>query len=337
METFGADRRFALYLACALAAIALLSVAPEFRGSSLDSAPRSEFASPAPASQAEPLERILQQLLTSNPISRFSQFQLSVISETTILEGSQVISYYGNGQAAEMGILGSDDLDTIASLLEEQTERYDRLNGQLGAVPALHLVYAVAQPEPTSNGLYLQYTSDEDVQRYIDVAEERGMLLFIDLQIGRSTVEEEVTKVLPYLRHPLVHLAIDPEFAVGDTEVPGLQLGSLPASDINRAQAMLNKLVQEERLPPKMLIVHQFADSMLLDAESIVQYEGVELIIDMDGFGLSAVKRAGYELYAGSSYATYGAIKLFLQHDVDLMSEEEVLRLQPTPAVVIYQ
>ncbi len=36
-------------------------------------------------------------------------------------------------------------------------------------------------------------------------------------------------------------------------------------------------------------------------------------------------------------YATHAAIKLFLQHDTDLMSERDVLRLQPTPAIVVYQ
>lgn len=298
----------------------------------------------APAAQARfagtnavPPADILRPLLTTNPIARFPQFELSRVWDETILAGSQIISYYGNAQSAEMGILGSDDLDTIASRLEAQTARYDRLNGSLDAIPALHLVYAVAQPHPTSNGLYLQYAPAGDVWRYIDVATERGMLLFLDLQIGRSTVAAEIEKILPYLRYPNVHLAIDPEFAVGRSEIPGAQLGSLSASDINQAQAALQALAQAERLPPKLLIVHQFADSMLVDAESIDRYAGVDLVIDMDGFGPAAIKRASYQQYASRSYASHGGIKLFLDHDSDLLTEREVLRLEPTPSIVIYQ
>ncbi len=163
------------------------------------------------------------------------------------------------------------------------------------------------------------------------------MLLFLDLQIARSTVAAELEKVLPYLRHPQVHLALDPEFAVSGRAVPGAVIGSLQAEDIGHAQAMLQALVLEERIPPKLLMVHQFIDDMVVGGGAIQPYPDVELIIDMDGFGPPDVKRATYERYAGRPYADHAAIKLFLQHDTDLMSERDVLRLELTPATVVYQ
>jgi hypothetical protein len=163
------------------------------------------------------------------------------------------------------------------------------------------------------------------------------MLLFLDLQIGRSTVEDEIEKVLPYLRDPRVHLALDPEFAVDGKHAPGDVIGSLSAEDIDAAQSMLQELVVDNRLPPKILMVHQFLDGMVRGGESINHYQGVDLIIDMDGFGPAAVKRATYEEYATKTYAAHAAIKLFLDHDPDLMSEQDVLLLNPPPAVVIYQ
>ena len=57
----------------------------------------------------------------------------------------------------------------------------------------------------------------------------------------------------------------------------------------------------------------------------------------MDGFGPAEIKKVKYERYASRSYAAYAAIKLFVEHDPDLMSEADVLSLQPRPAVVIYQ
>lgn len=280
----------------------------------------------------------LAALWSTRLADRAPEFARAVFQGTTpLIEGKQVISYYGNPYSAAMGILGTADLSTIAAQLEQRAETFDELNGPLGVIPAIHLVYEVAQPHPTDNGLYLQYVPDADVRRYIEFTRKHGMLLFLDLQIGRSSVGAEVEKVLPFLRYPNVHLALDPEFAVSSPDIPGKELGDIHASDIDEAQAMLRDLVEREGLPPKLLIVHQFADSMLRDVQAIGQYPGVQLIIDMDGFGLAAIKRATYEEIASRPYASRAGIKLFLQHDPDLMSEEDVLQLQPTPTVVIYQ
>ncbi len=59
----------------------------------------------------------------------------------------------------------------------------------------------------------------------------------------------------------------------------------------------------------------------------------MKLVIDMDGFGLSDIKRVKYGWYAAP--AEYSGIKLFFRYDTDLMSEQEVLELNPD--VIIYQ
>ena len=284
-----------------------------------------------------PLHFQLESLWSTSIAQRFPRLLPPALRLEPLSSGGQIISYYGNPYSASMGILGAGDLETIGARLEEHAALYDRLNGARSVVPAMHLVYAVAQYHPTDNGLYLQYVNDEDVRRYISYTREHGMLLFIDLQIGRSTVQSEVEKVLPYLRYPNVHLALDPEFAVSDPEVPGTDLGSLNARDINDAQQMLDQLAEQEGLPPKLLIVHQFADSMVQSGDAIESYPNVELIFDMDGFGPAAIKRVKYEDLARRSYAANAGIKLFFDYDPDLMSEEDVLRLQPSPALVIYQ
>ncbi|OGO51683.1 MAG: hypothetical protein A2148_09980 [Chloroflexi bacterium RBG_16_68_14] len=342
-----ADQRFMVLLACSLVVIVAVGAV-----TARDAGGESAGASAAPpgaerevravlsrpAVQLRP-HLVLRPLLTTNLADRFSWLALErePAPQPPILTDSQVVSYYGSLYTAEMGILGTADLETIVSRVEEHAARYDALNGPTGVVPALHVVYAVAQPHPTSNGLYLQYVDDADMHRLLHLTEERKMLLFLDLQIGRSSVEAELEKVRAYLRYPQVHLAIDPEFAVGSEQVPGVNLGSLRAADIDKAQAALQEMVREEGLPPKLLIVHQFTDSMVEGGEAIQRYPDVELIVDMDGFGLAAIKRATYQRYATRSYASRAAIKLFFDHDPDLMSEEDVLDLVPRPAVVIYQ
>ena len=333
-----AHGRFSILLLCALAALIAIAVAtPGHDRAKAATRPASVVERVVPPSTPIDPPRPLQSLWLTDLYARFPSMTSLLAPRFSILPDHQIVSYYGNPYSGLMGVLGASDLASMADALERQAERYDALNGPLDVMPAIHLVYAVAQPHPTNNGLYLQYVDDAAVLRYFALAEERDMLLFLDLQIGRSTVADEVRKVLPFLRNPRVHLALDPEFAVDSKYAPGDVIGSLNAEEIDAAQALLQDLVIAERLPPKLLMVHQFLDEMVIGGDSINYYEGVDLIIDMDGFGPAAVKRATYEEYAGRTYAAHAAIKLFFEHDTDLMSEQDVLFLNPMPAVVIYQ
>lgn len=333
-------------LACALAAVAVLG-ALAHRGLESEAARALDDAGPPEAPGAVARFGDRTPLLAGPPFSqarliapldeRLPQVAALLAPEAPLLDDAQIVSYYGNPYTADLGVLGAADLETVTAQLDAQAARYDQLNGETRVIAALHLVYAVAQGQPTVNGRFLQYTDDATVDRFIAFTKERGLLLFLDLQIGHGGIDEELRQVLPYLHHPHVHLALDPEFAMAPGQVPGVDLGSLPAADINRAQEVLGDLVRAERLPPKLLIVHQFTDSMVPDGWAIERYANVELIIDMDGFGPAAIKRATYLRYALRSYAANAALKLFFQYDPDLMSEEEVLSLEPRPKVIIYQ
>lgn len=232
-----------------------------------------------------------------------------------------------------MGILGELPPETLVETLKAHAQVYDSLNGPRGVQPALHLVYATAQSDPGREGLYLLYVDGETLREYIQLACENGLLIFLDLQIGRSDVQSELTKILPYLEQPHVHAALDPEFAMPQGEVPGESIGSLDAADVNAAQTLLQDFLGEGDLPDKVLIVHQFTQNMLTNPELIDNLPRVKLVIDMDGFGPSEIKRVKYGWYAAP--AEYSGFKLFFRHDTDLMSEQEVLELNPD--VIIYQ
>ncbi len=249
------------------------------------------------------------------------------------LSANQILSYYGNPYVAAMGILGELDPQELVARLKAHARKYDELNGFRGVRPALHLVYATAQKDPGREGAYLLYVDDKTLKEYIDLACQNGLFIFLDLQIGRSTAEAEVKKVLPYLRQSHVQLALDPEFAMPPGEVPGQAIGSLDAADINAAQKLIQDFTEENNLPDKILVVHQFQASMVTRPELIQDYARVHLVMDMDGFGPSAIKVVKYGWYAAPS--RHPGIKLFFKHDLDLMSEEDVLALQPT--VIIYQ
>jgi len=273
--------------------------------------------------------------LLAGPVEK--AFPRSTLKPSSLFDRYLIVSYYGHPGSPDMGVLGEHGAEAVVRMVAEHSTRYDRQNGIRGVLPALHLIYAVAQGEPGEGGRYLARTAASEVRRYIDLTSRYDMLLFLDIQVGRSSVRDEVARVLPFLRYPNVHLALDPEFAVTGGEVPGRDLGSLSAAEINEAQAELARLVRRSGLPPKILVVHQFTDGMLTGGEAITAHNGVDLVVDVDGFGPAETKRAIYERFAARAYARRPAIKLFFQQDPDLMTEEQVLSLVPAPDLVIYQ
>jgi hypothetical protein len=253
-------------------------------------------------------------------------------ADGTILSHGQILSYYGNPYSRDMGILGELDTDKLFAQLEAHSRRYDLLNGPEALQPALHIVQAVAQPLPGPDGLYLQHLDDATLTQYVERACAHGMLVFLDLQIGRSDVRTEVERISPYLSLPNVHLALDPEFAMPPGEAPGQTIGSITGDDINVAQQLLSEVATKTGRD-KVLIVHQFLDSMIVRPEALRDVPGVQLVIDMDGFGPADIKEVKYGWFTGRS--EHAGIKLFFRHDPDLMNEERVLALQPD--VIIYQ
>jgi hypothetical protein len=237
-----------------------------------------------------------------------------------------------------MGALGAyDPADAIAAVASV-AEEYDALNGTRGAVPALHLIVAVAQAAPGDDGLYLERMDQELLSEYIEAARANQVLLFLDVQVGWSDVLLEVGMLADALREPFVHLALDPEFAtLGSGAAPGVVIGSLEADEVNAVQSYLATLVRTLRLPPKVLVLHQFMEHMLTGTEEFADVPEVELSVDMDGYGGDGAKLSKYELYSLSHYSERPAIKLFYDWDAPLITPERLLALERPPDLVIYQ
>ena len=136
------------------------------------------------------------------------------------------------------------------------------------------------------------------------------------MQIGLSTVPAEVDALMPYLRRPYVHMALDPEFAIPSGHVPGEVVGTLDASAIDGAVRTLSDLVASEHLPPKILIIHRFTDDMVTNAWQIAPDPNVQVIVTMDGFGPPSLKLAQYRSYVRDRGIQFSGIKLFYHHDI---------------------
>lgn len=257
--------------------------------------------------------------------------------ERSLFQQCQLIAYYGFPTEPLMGIAGEHEPDEMIRILNEQVEEFEEFNGFRTAIPALELIYAVAQGSETPDGTYLARMSDKMVQQWIGIAEEHDLILIFDIQMGASTVEAEIENLLPFLSNPRVHLALDPEFVTTPDMLPGLRIGGMEASEINRAQHILREVVEEHNLPNKILMIHQFIPEMILNKEQIEDVPGIDLVIHQDGFGSPEDKIANYDRYIAAEGAKHGGFKVFYQQDEPVMTPEQLMQLTPQPDVITYQ
>ena len=258
-------------------------------------------------------------------------------SNDSLFDRAQVVSFYGYPGVPVMGALGKAPPAEAAEEIATWAARYDRLNGPRDVIPAFHLITAVAQAHQTTDGTYLRRMSDERIATYVEAARDRGMLVFLDVQIGWSDPLTEAKLLEKFLREPFVHLALDPEFATLQHGLrPGLVIGSLEAEQLNEVQHYLASLVEEEGLPIKILVVHQFVDWMLLNRDTVEDVSSVELTIDMDGFGGISLKLKHYNRYSLVAPSERAAIKLFFRQDQPIMSPEQIQALAHVPDMIIY-
>ena len=106
---------------------------------------------------------------------------------------------------------------------------------------------------------------------------------------------------------------------------------------MNYALERLAQLSADNGIPPKILIIHQFNVYSIADKEQITEIDGVQFVLEVDGWGDPAMKQDTYNVIAGEVPFNYYGFKLWYQQDVPLMTEAEVLALAPPPDIVIYQ
>ena len=282
-------------------------------------------------------ERGGQYAITSTTPVAWSLPRLIVVAPSIFATG-QVLSYYGFPGVPTMGILGEFGANEVMRQATAQATVYDALNGAQTVTPALHLITTVAQADSGWDGTYLGRLAFETVETYAAVAAAWGGLLIIDFQIGWSDPLTEVRSYEPVLLLPNVHVALDPEFATRRKgEPPGGAIGSVTGDEVNAVQRYLSDLARTHGLPQKALVIHQFRDDMILQPERITPIPGVDLVIDMDGWGGPEAKLGGYERYALASYAPLSALKLFYRWDQPLMTPATLQGLATPPRLIIYQ
>ena len=254
----------------------------------------------------------------------------------------RVVAYYGNFYSKKMGVLGEYPTDTMFRKLQQELVHWQAADSTVPVRPALHYIAVTAQGYPGKGDKYRLRMPSKQIDSVIRMAARINALVFLDIQVGKSTVQDEVPLLEPYLKLPQVHLGIDPEFSMKTGKKPGTVIGTMDASDINFTIKYLSDLVVNNHLTPKILVVHRFTHAMITNYKGIKPNPRVQVVIDMDGWGSKDRKLSTYREYVSKEPVQFTGFKLFYKNDFReansrIMTPAEVLKLKPRPVYVQYQ
>jgi hypothetical protein len=259
-----------------------------------------------------------------------------------VLPFNRIVAYYGNFYSKKMGCLGEYPTDEMLARLKAEVAKWQKADSSIEVVPALHYIAVTAQGYPGKGNKYRLRMPFKQIDSLIRIAARINALVFLDIQVGLSTVQEEVPLLENYLKMPQVHLGIDPEFSMKTGKVPGSVIGTMDASDVNFTANYLANLAKANQIPPKILVVHRFTQAMITNYRQIRTNPEVQIVMDMDGWGVQSKKKTSYREFIYKEPVQFTGFKLFYKNDYReansrMLNPEEVLALKPQPVYIQYQ
>ncbi|WPV01305.1 hypothetical protein SNE26_05930 [Mucilaginibacter sp. cycad4] len=259
-----------------------------------------------------------------------------------ILPFNRIVAFYGNIYSKNMGVLGQYPRKTMLNKLKEEVKNWEKADTATNVVPALHYICVTAQADAGRKGLHNLRMPFSQIDTILNWAKSINALVFLDIQVGFSTVQTELPLLEKYMKMPNVHLGIDPEFSMKEGSVPGKRIGTFDADDINYVTGYLAKLVKKNDLPPKIFVVHRFTRPMVTNYKNIKLRPEVQVVMDMDGWGGPELKKGTYKYFISEEPVQFTGFKLFYKNDIKnvphrMLTPKEVLSLKPAPVYIQYQ
>ncbi len=260
-----------------------------------------------------------------------------------ILPFNRIVAYYGNFYSPQMGILGEYPPQEVLIKLKKAVAAWQAADPTTPVIPAIDYIAVTAQDKAGKDGKYRLRMPASQIEKAIQMANEAGGLVFLDVQVGLSTLPQELPPLKRFLKMPQVELAIDPEFSMTKSSMPpGTVIGTFDADNINYAANYLAGLVRKYHIPPKILVIHRFTYDMVTNYQKITPLPQVQIVIDMDGWGSPARKERTYRDVISRQPVQFTGIKLFYKNDIRppstrLLTPVEILELTPSPIFIQYQ
>lgn len=260
-----------------------------------------------------------------------------------ILPFNRIIAYYGNLYSKKMGALGEFEESIMLAKLQNEVAKWNKADPETKSIPALHYIAVVAQGSAGSDGKYRFRMPDTEIQKVLEMAKKIDAIVFIDIQVALSDIQTELPHFKKYLELPNVHLGIDPEFSMKTGAKPGKVVGTMDGEiDINYTINYLSKIVKENNLPPKVLVVHRYTQKMVTNYSKIKPTPEVQVVIHMDGWGGQQHKISTYKSYVYREPVQFTGFKIFYKNDTKqpntkIFEPEQLLKLSPQPVYIQYQ
>ena len=260
-----------------------------------------------------------------------------------ILPYNRIVAYYGNLYSKKMGALGEYPPKEMWSMLLKEVDKWNKADTLIKSIPAVHYIATVASGTPGKDGLYINRMPDKQIDSALTIAKMHNSIVFLDVQVALSNLRAELPRLEKYLKMPHVHLGIDPEFAMAPSgKIPGKKIGTYDAADINYATEYLAKLVKENNLPAKILVVHRFTQGMVTNYKNIKLRKETQIVMDMDGWGEPELKKGTYRNHLYKEPVQFVGFKLFYKNDLKrapnvMMTPSDLMKLTPKPIYIQYQ
>lgn len=257
---------------------------------------------------------------------------------TKIFPDRRFVALYGSPDSAALGVLGEyEPAEAVKQVktLAQQYQPYSKEKVQ----PAFEIIATVASSEPGEDGDYSRELPVKQLLPLIEEAEKNGVYVVLDLQPGRDSFAHQVTEYQELLKRPNVGLGIDPEWRLGPDQVHLQQIGTVDAAEINETLDYVADLVKQEQIPQKLVVLHQFTQTMITNRELIdTTHPELALTMHADGHGTPDLKKDTYNaLLQGLPKGIYPSWKNFYDEDTPTLTPEQTYALNPAPWVVTYQ
>ncbi|WP_291480515.1 hypothetical protein [Corynebacterium sp.] len=255
-----------------------------------------------------------------------------------LFPGRRIIALYGHANEPLLGVMGEQPPQDAVTRARSLAAEYEP-DSDVPVIPAFEIIVTVAADEPGPSGGFSYYSDPAEVRPWIDAIVSAGGYAIIDIQPGRETLLQQAQHYADLLKNPGVGLALDPEWRLGPGDQPMADVGHVDASEINEVAEWLDGLVAAEKLPQKLLMIHQFQLQMIRNREAMVTgTDNVSVAVHCDGHGTQGIKAETWNvILQGLDPAIALGWKNFIDEDEPMLTPGQTAAIVPTPDIVSYQ
>ena len=255
-----------------------------------------------------------------------------------VLPGKTYVALYGTPISGSLGVLGEQGPQATIERADQHAGWYASLTDTT-VVPALEIIATVASGQAGSDGDYSNEWPIEDLRPLVDLARQNGQYVVLDLQPGRTDFLTQAKQYEELLLEPHVGLALDPEWRLGPDEVHLRQIGQVGVEEVNTVVTWLADLTRDNRLPQKLLVLHQFQVRMIPGSDSVDQSRSeLAVLVHVDGQGSQPAKQDTWRLlHRNTPSIRWWGWKNFYDEDRPMLTPEQTMQVEPTPNFISYQ